>query len=309
MTNNPNKHRNSELQKVKKQLASSDVEQRVAALSQVLQYGEEGLELAIAALKDKATSVQQAAYSLISQSSEPRVKSILQEYDPLLYRRGIECFDVNDRMVLVLASIEQVAQTLERTLQVEYWQRDVYGCQVKTQENDLVIFQFCGHSWSVIHAYHVEGYCLDQKDAHLLARLLQTRAIYYRISDTGGFIEYHLYDGNELVERLYERGGDDEIEDDQGNIQYVRRYPIQFQSRRQIEAKDIENAWSFTTDFFIQQDVYIPRLWRDEYTSTLTVTLKLEGIRPRVFARKAALVSPEFFKRDDFDRVDYMVVK
>lgn len=55
MTNNPNRNRNrnSELQKVKKQLASSDVEQRVAALSQVLQYGEEGLQLALAALKDR----------------------------------------------------------------------------------------------------------------------------------------------------------------------------------------------------------------------------------------------------------------
>lgn len=298
-----------ELKQVKKQLASSDVEQRVAALSQVLQYGKEGLELALAALKDQAEPVQQAAYSVISQSSEPRVKSILQEYDPLLYRRGIECFDVNDRMVLVLAPIEQVAQMFNQTLQVEYWQRDVYGCQVKTQENDLVIFQFRGHSWSVIHAYQVEGYFLEQEDAHLLARLLQTRAIYYRISDTGGFIEYHLYEGNELVEMLYDRGAGYEKEDEQGNIQYIRRYPIQFQSRRKIEAKDIENSWTFTADFFIQQDVYIPLLWQEEYTSVQPVNLKLNGLRPRVFARKISIVSPEFFKRDDFERVDYMVVK
>ena len=51
------------LEGVKKRLASSDVQQRLAALLESLKYGQKGLELLTQqALKDKSEQVQQAAY-------------------------------------------------------------------------------------------------------------------------------------------------------------------------------------------------------------------------------------------------------
>jgi hypothetical protein len=65
---------------VKRRLASGDVAQRIAALPEALKYGQDGLDLLIQALKDKLWSMREAAYSLLQESEEPRVKQALQEY-------------------------------------------------------------------------------------------------------------------------------------------------------------------------------------------------------------------------------------
>lgn len=69
------------LEGVKQRLASSVEEQRVAALSEAMKYVQEGLDLVIQALKDESQSVQQAAYSLLEERFEFRIKQALQEHD------------------------------------------------------------------------------------------------------------------------------------------------------------------------------------------------------------------------------------
>mgnify|MGYP002780943156 CR=1 FL=1 len=68
------------IQGVKRRLASRVVEARIAALSEALNYGNEGLELAISALKDGAKQVQRSAYLLLRQREELQVKQALREY-------------------------------------------------------------------------------------------------------------------------------------------------------------------------------------------------------------------------------------
>jgi COMPASS component SWD3 len=58
------------------------IEQRIDALKEALNYGSEGLELAIAALNDSSFRVQQTAYSLLQSYQEPSVIEALQEYNP-----------------------------------------------------------------------------------------------------------------------------------------------------------------------------------------------------------------------------------
>src|SRR4028119_2541049 len=65
---------------VKKRLASAIIEQKVAAVSEALKYGETGLDLVIRALEDESEQVEKAAYLLPRDRSEPRVKEILKEY-------------------------------------------------------------------------------------------------------------------------------------------------------------------------------------------------------------------------------------
>lgn len=65
---------------VKRRLASVVVEQRIVALSEALKYGQSGLEIVIQALKDELWQVQQLAYSLLLDRTEPSVQQALQEY-------------------------------------------------------------------------------------------------------------------------------------------------------------------------------------------------------------------------------------
>lgn len=58
------------------------VEQRLNALKEALNYGSEGLEFVIGALKDPSWQVQRTAYSLLQGYHEPSVTQALQEYNP-----------------------------------------------------------------------------------------------------------------------------------------------------------------------------------------------------------------------------------
>lgn len=66
---------------VKRCLASAVEEQRIAALSEALKYGEAGLDLVIGALQDESTQVEKTAYLLLRERAEPRVKQALREYN------------------------------------------------------------------------------------------------------------------------------------------------------------------------------------------------------------------------------------
>jgi WD40 repeat protein len=67
---------------IKKRLASAIIEQKIAAVSEAINYGEAGLDLIIRALEDESEQVQKAAYFLLLQREEPKVREILQEYTP-----------------------------------------------------------------------------------------------------------------------------------------------------------------------------------------------------------------------------------
>jgi hypothetical protein len=55
-----------------------DIEYRIAALQEALNYGQRGLDLLIRALKDKSEHIQRSAYELLRDRPEPRVKFALE---------------------------------------------------------------------------------------------------------------------------------------------------------------------------------------------------------------------------------------
>ncbi|MEG4317499.1 MULTISPECIES: hypothetical protein [unclassified Microcoleus] len=59
---------------VKSRLASPIVEVRIAALSEALKYGESGLDLIIQALHDDSIEVKLAAYSLLKDRNDLKIK-------------------------------------------------------------------------------------------------------------------------------------------------------------------------------------------------------------------------------------------
>lgn len=62
---------------VKRQLTSSDVDQRIDALTDALDLGEAGLNLVIQKLRDPADAVQKAAFLLLKDHPEPRVQKAI----------------------------------------------------------------------------------------------------------------------------------------------------------------------------------------------------------------------------------------
>jgi WD40 repeat protein len=70
------------LEAVKSHLTSGAEQQRIAALSEALKYGEAGLDLVIEALQDESRLVERAAYRLLRERAEPQVKQVLQWYNP-----------------------------------------------------------------------------------------------------------------------------------------------------------------------------------------------------------------------------------
>ena len=77
------------LDRIKQVLAIGEVKSRTDALLDALQYGQEGLDLVIQALKSESEEVQEDAYWLLQDNTEPRVKLALQAYNPYLF---FECF-------------------------------------------------------------------------------------------------------------------------------------------------------------------------------------------------------------------------
>ncbi|PPJ63544.1 Sulphatase-modifying factor protein [Cuspidothrix issatschenkoi CHARLIE-1] len=64
---------------VKLRLQNPDLKVRIAALEQALNYGEQGLDLVITGLNDQSWDIQNAAYLILSDRTEPRIKQILQK--------------------------------------------------------------------------------------------------------------------------------------------------------------------------------------------------------------------------------------
>ncbi|MBC5795453.1 SUMF1/EgtB/PvdO family nonheme iron enzyme [Sphaerospermopsis sp. LEGE 00249] len=62
---------------VKLRLQNPDAKVRIAALKQAVNYGEQGLDLVIASLKDKSWDIQNTAYLILSDRTETKVKQAL----------------------------------------------------------------------------------------------------------------------------------------------------------------------------------------------------------------------------------------
>jgi tetratricopeptide (TPR) repeat protein len=210
--------------------------------------------------------------------------------------RGIELTDCNDWFVLVKGPIETVAPAFAQLRHASVWQQDVYDREIEMLGQDFIVFQFRGHSWTLIHHLGRLGHLPREGDAEALAQQLDTEAIYYRVSDTACYIGYQLYDRTGLVERFSSESGS----------------RFEFESKRpQALVEELGSLGPYTCGNFIkQQDAYVPYLpktFLSEYTVGQRFILRLKTYiddpsRPRVFGP----VSPITLERDDFERCDYV---
>ncbi|MEH2228771.1 MAG: WD40 repeat domain-containing protein [Nostoc sp.] len=79
----------------KRSFANSDENYRVLALSQLINYRQEGWDLVIQALKDPSQQVQLAAYKLLRDISELKVKQAILEFNPYRFFECIYTIELN----------------------------------------------------------------------------------------------------------------------------------------------------------------------------------------------------------------------
>ncbi|BAY80555.1 WD repeat protein [Calothrix parasitica NIES-267] len=72
----------------KQRLINGDENYRLLALSQLINYGQEGLDLVIQSLKDSSEKVQLQAYKLLRYIPEVKIRAAIQEFNPY---RFFEC--------------------------------------------------------------------------------------------------------------------------------------------------------------------------------------------------------------------------
>ncbi|MGB3203562.1 MAG: WD40 repeat domain-containing protein, partial [Crinalium sp.] len=67
---------------VKSRLAIASIEVRVSAVKDALNYGETGIDLVIQALKNSSEEVQDCAYLLLKEKTEPKIQRALKQVHP-----------------------------------------------------------------------------------------------------------------------------------------------------------------------------------------------------------------------------------
>lgn len=198
-------------------------------------------------------------------------------------RRGIETIDRNQNLLLVRAPIESVAEKFSRARRADVWERDIYDREIEMTAESYIIFQFRGHPWTIVEQLKYKPYQLvfGEGDAITLSSFPSTRAIYYKCSDTCGYIGYNCYDGGAFAEMLY----------------FEAEMDLLFLSDfREVKAEDIDSAFSFTDAFMREQDIYIPYVHYQNVKVGNRLNLRPKG--PTL----------DDLVRSDFERVDYIGV-
>jgi len=210
-------------------------------------------------------------------------QSSTEDKVPVEQRRGNYCDETEDSIILVKAPVEVVAQAINQIWQINYWEQDVYGREINIRKQGFLIFQFRSHSWTCIREY---GWGIDfsKEELQALGKLLNTRLIYYCVSDTGGLIAYNCYDSGQLVERLW--------------LEASR--PLEFESQLHSLQEVSNNLDDFLDKFWEEQNIYIPRL-------LVQKSEPAQGISISLVNSPMDCDWDETFARDDFERVDYMV--
>ena len=128
------------LERVKQVLAIEGVEPQIDALLDALQYGQSSLDLVIQALESKSEKVQEAAYWLLQDSPEPRVKLALQAYNPYLFFEYLYTIDKYTDEGCTICYIDQSPERQNLVTLVTY-DRDG-TIKVRNTQTQQVIYTF-----------------------------------------------------------------------------------------------------------------------------------------------------------------------
>lgn len=122
---------------VKQRLAKGTVEQKIDALLDAFQYGQAGLDAVIQALDDRSNQVSSAAYLLLEDSQELRVKQALQNYNRFARFECLHTINGNGIRKPSCLAISSVGKTLVSDcydMGTSYWYNEFKVWDLRTGE-------------------------------------------------------------------------------------------------------------------------------------------------------------------------------
>jgi hypothetical protein len=212
--------------------------------------------------------------------------------------RGIATSDLNNSIVLIRSSVEEVAQALAPSMRT--WVPNVLGQEVLLAKGSIFVFRLRGQSWTeiVCRDYVEETFgMLGEEWEKELSRRPQTRLIYYVVSDSTGCVGYWLWQKGELLEKFFA------VENGEGGPR--RGESGFFSKQRATTIDDIKNMWVWADQFFREEDAFDSGIEFDYFL----------GHREARVGERVTVQNPGFglvvggetvWSKPEIDRVDYL---
>ena len=192
--------------------------------------------------------------------------------------RGVETFDTEERLLLVLADVERAAGALVKRIEAKTWRRDVLGQRVSATEPSFIVLRLRGHAWSIV-APLTGGRSskLRVEDAAAMAKALKSPAIYFANSDCASATGYEYFNAaGKSAERFECVDGPE------------------FTSRlRDVKSpKDGPEIYEFVRAFMREQDAYVP---------PISILFVADG-------KNVELTPEDDLPAEDIERLDFVAV-
>ena len=195
--------------------------------------------------------------------------------------RGVETFDTEERLLLVLAPVEHLAAALAKRKQADLRERDVLGKTVTLGDPSFLVLRLRGHPWSLVVACTAgRDSDLTRADAAALSKTLKTRAIYFANSDCASATEYELLDNGSPQE----------------HFRCVDTVEFTSEARDVDPPEDGPDLYTFVDRFMRGQDAFVP---------ALSLHLETGWMKP---GRKVKLDAQDELPPEAFERVDLVAV-
>src|SRR3954462_6142089 len=101
-------------------------------------------------------------------ASKKKIKEV-----PLSELRGVASFDTNESLVLVPASVDQVAAAFQKLRKLKTWVKQARGKTITVTEPSYVVYRLPGYKWTIIDSYKGGSKYVDDKDAKALSKALK----------------------------------------------------------------------------------------------------------------------------------------
>lgn len=243
---------------------------------------------------------------IVSQSFKKLIMSIgtivFDKNTSLSNRVGIESTDMNLFVILVLDSIENVGRTLEQKNSIVRWEKNCYNREILISQNSYVLLKFQKHNWTLIYQLYFGKFTIApfiHQDASLFSKILNTKAIFYEVSDSDFCLGYYFYNRGELIERFlyaesfirWEDGVFRETPAEAYEEDYPGDYRFYSKLRKLSEEYIFSHYYDIVDSFLKQEGTYIPSIfWNYQIPINQTVIFQIKNL-----------------KSNDIERLDYIV--
>jgi hypothetical protein len=193
---------------------------------------------------------------------------------------GIE----EDLLLLVKASVEEVARVFQKIRGARRWEPDVHGRKVSWESDIYSVFRFRDQAWTIVrheaNERPVSGHDVTAEDARALSREIGTEVILHDLGADAERIGYRWYRSGNLIESF---GAGPNHEDD---AKEEWGEPVRFRSEvRTVEDLEAIDPLAFVDRFVRARDAFVPALPRALEGMKGKGTLELPGIDPEEVER------------------------